>query len=82
VRALFIISRLREGILSFGCALTLDESSDTSPGIALRTWRESEPQLPPMIDLILEARVSIAKGLVSMCMPGSRWPLPSAAFSA
>ena len=28
------------------------------------------------------ASASIAKGLVITCMPGSRWPLPTAAFSA
>lgn len=28
------------------------------------------------------ARASIANGLVTTCMPGSRWPLPTTAFSA
>ena len=31
---------------------------------------------------ILAARSSMTKGLVSTAMPGSRWPLPTAAFSA
>ncbi len=32
--------------------------------------------------LIRLASASMAKGLVSTCMPGSRWPLPTTAFSA
>ncbi len=32
--------------------------------------------------LIRAASASIGKGLVSTCMPGSRWPCPSTAFSA
>ena len=32
--------------------------------------------------LIFAASASMAKGLVSTCMPDSRWPLPIAAFSA
>ena len=35
-----------------------------------------------MSSLIRLASASIAKGLVSTCMPGARWPLPRAAFSA
>ena len=37
---------------------------------------------PSSISRTLLPRVDIAKGLVSTAMPGSRWPLPIAAFSA
>ena len=35
-----------------------------------------------MMDRIRAASLSIANGFVSTCMPGSKWPLPMAAFSA
>ena len=35
-----------------------------------------------MMERILFAKPSTAKGLVIICMPGSRWPDPKAAFSA
>ena len=38
-------------------------------------------QLSAITALILDASLSIANGLVSTCMPGSRCPLPIAAFS-
>ena len=37
---------------------------------------------PTIRSLMRLASASIAKGLVSTCMPGSKCPLPTAAFSA
>ena len=46
---------------------------------AFTSWREHHPEIRSLIRL---ASVSIANGLVSTCMPGSRWPWLKTAFSA
>ena len=46
-------------------------------------WRTHfPPGASSIIARIFAARSSIAKGLVMTCMPGSRWPWPTAALSA
>ena len=37
---------------------------------------------PSMTSRILRASTSISKGFATMCIPLSRWPLPTTAFSA
>ena len=58
--------------------------NDSLPAIEAHAERGQvrQPHPPSIIALMRAASVSITKGLVITAMPGSRCPLPTAAFSA
>jgi len=69
-----------QGILDVMCAFGSNVAKTTS---VLRLWpvlvRRYAAEVSSVIRL---TSASITKGLVSTCMPASRWPLPTTAFSA
>jgi hypothetical protein len=76
--------RFTEWIAAFA-AMTVKGLAILRPDhwIARRRSNATVPRSQPsIISRIFSPSTSSAKGLVRICMPGSRWPCPTTAFSA
>ncbi len=70
------------GLIVAGRRFGFEPSSERHIGHRADTRGETFPYPRAIISRIRRPSVSTTNGLVSTAMPGSSWPLPTAAFSA